>query len=49
MNQGKASSPINGEPLSIRMQFFTFIKAISDTVFDMINAVYHDRPLILIQ
>ena len=25
-----------------------FIKAASDTVFDMINAVYHDKPLILI-
>ena len=25
-----------------------FSKAVSDTVFDMINAVYHDKPLILI-
>ena len=28
---------------------FTFIKAISDTVFDMINTVYHDNPLIFIR
>ena len=27
---------------------FEFIKAISDTVFDMINAVYRDKPLIFI-
>ena len=25
---------------------FEFIKAASDTVLDMINAAYHDRPLI---
>ena len=25
-----------------------FIKAVSDTVFDMINAAYYDKPLILI-
>ena len=28
---------------------FEFIKAVSDTVFDMINAVYHDKPLIFIK
>ena len=28
---------------------FEFIKAVSDTVFDMINAVYHDKPLIFIR
>ena len=27
---------------------FEFIKAVSDTVFDMINSVYRDKPLILI-
>ena len=27
---------------------FEFIKAVSDTVFEMINAVYHDKPLIFI-
>ena len=26
---------------------FEFIKALSDTVLDMINAVYHDKPLVL--
>ena len=26
-----------------------FIKAVSDTVFEMINAVYHDKPLIFIR
>ena len=25
---------------------FEFIKAVSDTVLDMINAVYHEKPLI---
>ena len=25
-----------------------FIKAVSDTVFDMISGVYHDKPLIFI-
>ena len=24
---------------------FEFIKAVSETVLDMINAVYHDKPL----
>ena len=27
---------------------FEFIKAVSETVLDMINAVYYDKPLILI-
>ena len=27
---------------------FKFIKAVSDTVLDMINAVYHDKPLMFI-
>ena len=27
---------------------FKFIKAVSDTVLDIINAVYHDKPLIFI-
>ena len=27
---------------------FAFIKAVSDTVLDMINADYHDKPLIFI-
>ena len=27
---------------------FKFIKAVSDNVFDMINSVYHDKPLIFI-
>ena len=26
-----------------------FIKVVSDTVFDMINPVYHDKPLIIIR
>ena len=28
---------------------FEFIKAVSDTVFDMINTFYHDKPLIFIE
>ena len=28
------------------LTIFKFIKAVSDTVFDMINAAYHDMPLI---
>ena len=27
---------------------FEFIKALSDTVFDVVNPVYYDKPLILI-
>ena len=30
------------------MNIFAFIKAVSDTVLDMINAVYLDKPLIFI-
>ena len=30
------------------MKTFLLIKAVSDTVFDMINAVDYDKPLILI-
>ena len=30
-----------------RVKMYIFIKAVSDTVFDMINAVYRDKPLIL--
>ena len=26
-----------------------YIKAVSDTVFDLINAVYHDKPLMFIR
>ena len=28
---------------------FEFIKAVSDTVLDAINAVYHDKPLVFIR
>ena len=28
---------------------FIFIKAVSDAVFERINAVYHDKPLIFIR
>ena len=31
------------------LKTFKFIKAVSDTVLDMINAVYHDKPLIFIR
>ena len=31
-----------------RVKTFKFSKAVSDTVSDMINAVYHDKPLIYI-
>ena len=31
------------------MNMFKFIKAVSDTVFDMVNAVYHDKHLIFIR
>ena len=31
-----------------QLKTFHFIKTVSDTVLDMINAVYHDKPLILI-
>ena len=30
------------------LKTFKFIKAVSDSVFDMINAIYHEKPLIFI-
>ena len=33
---------------SIELKKFKFIKAVSGTVFDMINAIYRDKPLIFI-
>ena len=30
-----------------RADTFEFIKAVSDTVYDMINVAYYDKPLIL--
>ena len=32
----------------IRLKTLTFIKAVSDSVFDMINTAYYDKPLIFI-
>ena len=32
----------------IQLKTFRFINAVSGTVFDMINVVYHDKPLIFI-
>ena len=31
------------------LKIITFVKAVSDNVFDIINAVYHDKPVILIE
>ena len=31
-----------------QLKTFKSIKAVSDTVFDIINAVYHDKPLMFI-
>ena len=33
----------------IPLKIFMFIKAVSDTTFDMTNAVYHDKPLVFIR
>ena len=33
---------------SLLLYIFELIKAVSDTVLDMMNAVYHDKPLIFI-
>ena len=33
----------------LRLKAFEFIKAVSDTVFDMINAAYRDKTLIFIR
>ena len=32
----------------VGLKMFMFIKAVSDTLFNMINAVYRGRPLIFI-
>ena len=32
----------------LQLKTFKFINSISDTVLDMISAVYHDKPLIFI-
>ena len=32
----------------VLLKKFKFIKAVSDTVLDMINAAYYDKPLIFI-
>ena len=33
---------------NLLLYIFEFIKAVSDTVLDMMNAIYHDKPLTLI-
>ena len=35
--------------IEIRLKIFKFIKAFSNTVFDMKNAAYYDKPLIFIK
>ena len=35
--------------LLLGLKTFELIKAVSDTVFDMINDVYHDKPLMFIR
>ena len=42
---GGACLPSSGSEC-ILLNTFDFIKAVSDTVFDMINVVYYDKPLI---
>ena len=39
----------NGKPNMYLDIFNKFIKAVSDTVLDMINAAYHDKPLVFIR
>ena len=34
---------------NLSLKVFELIKAVSDSVFDMINAVYHDKPSIFIR
>ena len=34
---------------SIRLKTLKFIKAVSDTIFDIIYAAYYDKPLIFIR
>ena len=33
----------------MRLSIFEFIEAVSDTVLEMVDAVYHDKPLISIR
>ena len=48
-DNGRRVSPILKPGEYQLMSTFKFIKAVSGTVFDMINAVYHDKPLIFIK
>ena len=42
---GEAGLPSSGCEYKL-LNTFEFIKAVSDTVLDMINAAYYDKPLI---
>ena len=44
---GEARLPSSGSQYQL-LKTFELIKAVSDTVLDKINAVYHDKPLIFI-
>ena len=44
---GEARLPSSGSEFKL-LKTFGFIKAVPGTVFDMINAVYGDKPLIFI-
>ena len=44
---GEARLPSSGREY-ILLNTFELIKTVSDTVLDMINAAYHDKPLIFI-
>ena len=43
---GEASLPSSGSKYEL-LKMSEFIKAVSDTVLNMINALYHDKPFIL--
>ena len=43
----EARLPSQGSEYKL-LNTFEFIKAVSDTVLDILNGIYHDKPLILI-
>ena len=49
MNRQTFSGRLIKHLMTTRLKTFKFIKAVSDIVFEMIKADYHDKPLICIR
>ena len=48
-NTQKMPEQANKNTTTVRLKMFMFIKAVSGTVLEIINAVYYEKPLILIR